>query len=801
MSYKKCAFRCTLYSLLCVTILFLLCINAYSAINVPITVTETVGIDRNLEPVTFGFPIPEEADIRNVNFLCVKNNGGAVIPAQFRVLERWDTAAGNSNGKIKWVLVDYQVTAAANRRVRYTIEDSGQTTTSPTLSVQNDGSVITVNTGEAEFTINRNNFGILSSASYGSTQVISNSATGGIRETAGGSTYTSQHGTPDVFEVEENGPMRVVVHAEGYNNNGSNNGLRYVCRIHFFAGKPYCKVVYYYIHDQNLGDAALNEANSVRRVDKTINNLEVNFNIGLASTPSYAIGNTRGNAPWSGQISSGSSYCYQSAFNSYSGSSDSGSGQLVGWMNLHDSAKGMMIAVKNFYNKWPHALYSSASGEVSYKILPENAGTHDFYIYQAHREEFLVYLHGSNRNQSEMQNLAEGFVQAPLFPHPTKNYMSGSKGLGELSPYPSSTYTGFENSLEDAYNQTTANQVSQNMNGRWDYGGVFEEAWSGHPSNYYDGIGVATRQFARSADLKWLNFAINYAENFTSVDQYYCGVGTKDRTRWNAISSGYMGHHHRSGNFIFTSWMEGTLLLYRLTGDEWFYDRAVDLAQTYLNRGTNRDSSYAWGVLSREGGQAFLTMLRVWEINRDAELYAWWTSHADRLVSYQQANGTFRDGGYDSRHWQAIMNLGPGLYRAYLHTRNDSYLNAITKYADAMQPSSLGGCMIYTNGNGYDYVERECQQTWAADNSANTGPRISCVNAYAYRLTGNQKYFNEAHRQLTENWSDYGWENGLGKTANTYHWVMVMEGILSGPFDFLPNERCSVQLWFGDTND
>ncbi len=754
------------------------------AINVPLILQERSGVTRVSEPVTFGFPITENANITDVDTLCVVNGSGVAIPAQFRVLERWNTAVNNTTGKIKWVLVDFQASVSANSIANYYLQNSSQTISPsyPLVSSNNNG-VVTISTGNYEFVINKNNFGIITSATVGSTQVFSNVTNGGIEETGGGATYLGKNSVPEVFEIEESGPMRTVIHAEGYNTSSTGTqGLRYVCRVHFYAGKQYAKVVYYYIHDKNLHGATLNDTVTVGQVDRTINNLEVNFRMSYPSSLSYAMGNLSKSSPWSGSIPSGSDiYGYQSAFNVYSlsGSGSSSTGKLTGWVNLYDNTKGIMIAAKNFANKWPHALYMDSTGAVTYKILPDNAGTHNFYIYQAFREEFLVYIHGATRYVGEMQNLAEGFMQDPIFPHPSKEYLCSSRGLGELSPYPSANYPSFDAGLDDAYNRSVSLQNSMNLNGRWDYGCLWDSGLSMMPSNYYDGIGVATRQFGRSADLKWFDFARKYAENFTSLDQYYCGVGTKDRARWNGISSGYGGVNHRSGNYLFASWMEGTLLLYRLTGDEWFFDRGVDLANTYISRGTDKNSSYAWGLLAREGAQAFLTVLRIWEITRSSTLYSWWTSHANKILSYQQSSGVFVDPVGDSRHWQAIMNCGPGLYQAYIDTGNTIYRDAIVNYANAMQPAALGGCMVYNAGNGYDYVESGCTQTWAADNCANTGPRINCVNAYAFLLTGNQKYFNEAHRQLKYNFETYGADNGLGKTANTYHWVMEMEGILS----------------------
>lgn len=780
-------------------IIILLSIHNLNSLNVELTIEEHSIIDRILEPVSFGVPIAYETNITDENNFCIKNSSNNIIPAQFKVLERWDTEVSNNSGRIKWILIDFQATVLSNSTVNYYLQDSAGAVTSPTLIITNIANVIIINTGNAEFTIDKNNFNIITSAKYNGVNIL-NSDSSGIRE-EDSSIYFSHNGVPDIFEIEEAGTMKAVVHVEGYNVNGvSNNGLRYVCRIHFYAGKPYAKVVFYYIHDKNLVEAVMNEPSQVQQIDRSIKSLKVNFDLDFVGNPSYLIGREKNNTPWTGIISAGNKYCRHHLFDQYLSSEGNGTGQLVGWANLYNTEKGLLIAIKNFYNKWPHGINLNLNGRLSYEVLPdslgESSGLHDFYIYQAYREEFIIYIHGQSRDIVEMQNLSEGFIQDPLFAHPSKIYMCSTKGLGELSPSPSSVFTGFEVSLEDAYDKTISYQISNNMNGRWDYGGLYDQGISGNPSSYYDGIGVATRQFCRTSDMKWLNFARNYAENFTSVDLYYCGEGTFNRNRWNGFSSGYLGTHHRNGNFIFASWIEGTNLLYRLTGDEWFWDRSVDQANTFYNRGmTPHAGGSYFGTLAREGAMGVMNMIRVWEINRDPNLFTWITGHMDYLLTGQQPNGTFSNDGYDNRHWQVIMNCGPGLYRTYLATGNNLYRNAIINYADAMQPFLQGGCMIFENGNGYDYVERMCIQTWSSDNCALTGPRISCVNAYAYLLTGDQKYWNEANRQLNENWEDYGWQNGLGKTANTYHWCMLMEGIISSSssieeqaFDIIDNE-------------
>ena len=351
-----------------------------AALSVKLTIKETSGISRSFEPVTSGIPIAEESNITNQDLFCIKDSNGNVVPAQFRILERWDTAADNSLGKIKWVLVDFQANVSANSDAFYYLQDCGETTSFPPLNVTNVNDVITINTGNAEFVINKNNFGILTSAKYDGVAVLN---AGDISEDDG-TIYLSSNGVADVFEIEEQGPMRVVIHVEGYNVDSlSNNGLRYVARIHFYAGKPYTRVVYYYIHDQNLADATMNEPSQVQQVDRTINDLEINFNLNCSVSSSYLIGRGNGVTPWTGVISGEDKYCRQTSFNQYDSFEENGTGQLLGWANFYDNNKGMVIAVKNFYNKWPHGIRLALNGDFSYEVLPigagESGGLHDLY--------------------------------------------------------------------------------------------------------------------------------------------------------------------------------------------------------------------------------------------------------------------------------------------------------------------------------------------------------------------------------------------------------------------------------------
>ncbi len=770
------------YFLFLVSLLLMLLLKvpiSNAMIDEPIIITENSGISRTQEPVTFGFPIKEAENLTSTTNLRVINDSGEVIPAQFRVLERWDTAV-NENGKIKWILVDFQVSVSANSSKTYYIRNiGGNLASSPTLNIIENDNTYVINTGVAEWTINKNNFNLIDSANINGVPVISNSL--GIDELKDGEHYLSTETSPLITEIEEQGDLRAVIHIEGYLSNNSVNSLRYVTRLHFYAGKPYIKIVHYYINDQNGINATLNDTTQVSSVDFTVSSLKDSFNLANPGTLFYSIGNTSGGEDFEGNVNNNVT-AQQDSWSTYTGTIGSGNGKLPGWANIYDNNKGLVIIPRNFSEKFPHGISINDVGEISFDLLPEglgeNSGLHNFYIYQAHREEYLVYLHNSSRDINEVKNLYSGMMENPLFPHASPEYMTSSWGLGALSSYPSSEFSQFDTALDEAY-ENTINYQNTYCRGRFLYGAVWDHVNSLYASNFYDGIGVAIRQFARTGDLKWLKFGRNYAENFTSTGQFYCGEGTKDEHIWNAYSSGYGNDiHNRSGhNTIIANWIEGVIWYYKLTGDEYMFDRAKKYAESAVHRGLN----YGRNCLSRECQEASIGAQRVWEITRDPILYNHWITHANYLVNTLNDNGVPYSSDGDYRHWMAVMGFSSFMYDVYIHTGNNEYKNAIITYANAMQPSSLGGCMVYENGNGYDYVERACEQTWVADNCARTGPRISTVNAYAYKLTGDQKYYNETYRQHKHNLAMItGADNTLGKIANQYHWSLEAIGIIEG---------------------
>lgn len=222
----------------CVFLLFIeLAVNSFGAVNIPITIQETLpagvgGVDRANEVATSGIPLPEGSGITSVSQLGLSG----AVSGQFRALGYWP------NGDIKWVLVDVPVSVsagAANNSIAL-VDGSGNFGGS---NLATDGSVITISTGTATFTVKKSNFNLFDTVTVGATPLVSTGNAGKIRMIGKDDTeYTSSNDSSSTATIEENGPVRAVVKSTG--SLKSSSGVRlmdYTVRLHFYKNKSSVK--------------------------------------------------------------------------------------------------------------------------------------------------------------------------------------------------------------------------------------------------------------------------------------------------------------------------------------------------------------------------------------------------------------------------------------------------------------------------------------------------------------------------------------------------------------------------------
>jgi hypothetical protein len=240
------------------------------ALDIPVVIQEALpddvrqpgfqlitGLARATEPVTFGLPLPDSANIAQTSQLGLAGTG----VGQFRVLSRWPS------GNIQWLLVDTQADVAANARNDALRLVSGAGNFGGVLLATDLGSEIRVDTGTAQFHVRKAGFNLLDRANIGGTEILQAGASSGI-ELIGvdGTIYRAANDAQTQVSIEENGPARAVVVARGnHRSAGAARLLDYTVRMHFYRGKSRVRVVYT-LRNAGLADVANREFRSLELV-------------------------------------------------------------------------------------------------------------------------------------------------------------------------------------------------------------------------------------------------------------------------------------------------------------------------------------------------------------------------------------------------------------------------------------------------------------------------------------------------------------------------------------------------------
>lgn len=210
-------------------------------IDIPLSVHEALreqvsGIDRLSEPVTVGVPFPKGwlQEKGGVPQLAVKG-----APAyQFRTLARWE------DGSVRWALADFQADIKAKGWNReFSIIPGPGRTAGDMASEQ--GGVITVDTGVIAVKIKKKGFNLFDSVAAGQEVIVEPGASRGIVVTGDdGREYLASSDPTARVSIEENGPVRAVVKAEGTHVAGGKRMMDFTVRMHFYRRSSRVKVFY-----------------------------------------------------------------------------------------------------------------------------------------------------------------------------------------------------------------------------------------------------------------------------------------------------------------------------------------------------------------------------------------------------------------------------------------------------------------------------------------------------------------------------------------------------------------------------
>lgn len=197
--------------------------------SAPIQITERSGFLRVQEPVTVGLPLPKGSCFE-MQMLALRDHHGHAHPLQAEILSRW------SDGSVKWILLDFQVSMGANESVAWTLcgqnarVENGEPAS---LSVARVGEHLVVRTGVAEFSVSTKICRPFDRVILHGSEVAGDKSHSLALTDGEGRVYLP---LIDCLEVETAGPLRATVRAQGKLCSPEGSALAdFIARVTFYG--------------------------------------------------------------------------------------------------------------------------------------------------------------------------------------------------------------------------------------------------------------------------------------------------------------------------------------------------------------------------------------------------------------------------------------------------------------------------------------------------------------------------------------------------------------------------------------
>jgi hypothetical protein len=391
----------------------------FGELPVTITVSNRNMWQASAIPTTVGVPL-KKGVINSINTLRLnRGQGTQEVPAQFEITSRWP------DGSIRWLLVDFIAdlgTATAQRD--YVLDTGGSgNATGTDLSVTDSGGNLTVLTGPLEFTLSKTGFRLFESVRIDRTgngqvndEVLRTGDLRGVVASDGVNDFRMDLSPPTRIQVEQSGPIRATIVAEGVHEDAQNNvKLHYICRITAWDGFPDVKVQYSFLNLTGDGEPTATPAEAAAQLAAfhTFESLYMDLPLDLESQPPVAVFGGEGPSHNISNIPAGQSAGLFQTYNGvhdpndlgnpqppgYSGGVGSaeplenvwptdsrneiayegtgvatfGGSRAAGWIQTHAGNLRVTANVRDFWQMYPKSLEVSHEGDLRVGIWPEEA--------------------------------------------------------------------------------------------------------------------------------------------------------------------------------------------------------------------------------------------------------------------------------------------------------------------------------------------------------------------------------------------------------------------------------------------
>ncbi len=205
-----------------------------------LTVRETAGVARMAEVVRTGVPLPRSLGVFDPAGLTVVDASGLPVPAEFRVLARWNAGLTDVSAPVQWLLVAFPATVPAGGSVMFRLVTNGSAGVNPPpatpLRLTQAGNQVTVETGAATFVLGGNPGALFDEVRLANgTRLVSGSD---MTVRTGGT--DAGHPAMRRVRIEHADPLSAAVVVEGAYGTApvGGGGLGSVRRYVFTAGSP-----------------------------------------------------------------------------------------------------------------------------------------------------------------------------------------------------------------------------------------------------------------------------------------------------------------------------------------------------------------------------------------------------------------------------------------------------------------------------------------------------------------------------------------------------------------------------------
>ena len=598
--------------------------------RVALSVAEPGSLSRPAWPVATGVPLPRAA-LSGVNKCRLLDGRGRPVHGGLRAISHWP------DGSVKWVLVSAVTpldTAGASRFVLEYGEDVGRPAVPDPIRVQPTGDGLRVTNGPLQVTLSKRSFVPPGRVVYDrdhdgefeTDELMLMGAGGGPVLRDGEGREFRAAGEPAArLEVEEAGPCRTVVVAEGRFSDGKGHRLMsYRCRLYFHRGFPGVPMVFTLLNDEGRATMppTLTDIQDLRWPLKpmlgALQQLHGPEGIDAKqASPLRVLQDYEGHTV----ITAGSSR-------------READGRPLGGADVVGERGSFAVAMRYFWQTYPKAI-TVGRGEVVLELLPElpkeqyaqhdsiaERTRHYFWCHEgryrlpmgaAIAHEVLAYF-----GDAPGTDVARWWEREPFLAAEPEHYCA-SGAFMDLSPERPDVFPSWAAYVDRGIERQQERRDRRSEYDFFSFGDWYGERAYNWGNLEYDFAWGALVHFARTADARFVPWAVEPSRHMAAIDVINAAANPYNLGRVHVHCLAHTGGYHpkriegakfwfnHGGHDVGHTWTQGMYGAYCLTGDRRYLESA-DLVAAWLSRHYTRDfypwvhRNYGWATLAVLGG-------------------------------------------------------------------------------------------------------------------------------------------------------------------------------------------------------